>query len=194
MSSRDHNTATSDNKALMEPNVCLYGPIDDDAVKNCLKQLEEVRRSGNPLVLELTTEGGDAEGGRRIALEIRLFRQFVGGETFFIGKTVVMSAGATIMAAFPSTHRYLTEDTLVLIHERRLQKSLDLNGPIKANLQIVRSMLAQLESAEQIERAGFGELAQGSKLTGEEMYQRATENFYLTAPQALDLGLIAGVI
>jgi ATP-dependent protease ClpP protease subunit len=186
--------ALSEHGFLLEPNVRLYGPIDDDAVRDCLKQLEAVRQTDKPVVLELTTEGGDAEGGRRMALEIRLFRKFTGRETFFLGKTVVMSAGATIMASFPNTHRYLTEDTVLLIHERRLTKSLDLNGPIKGNIQIVREMLSQLETAEQIEREGFAEFAAGSKLSADEMYKRATENCYLTAKQALDLGLIAGVI
>jgi ATP-dependent protease ClpP protease subunit len=186
--------ARSEHRFLLEPNVRLYGPIDDAAVRDCLKQLESARQSDKPLVFELTTEGGDAEGGRRIALEIRLFRKFHDRETFFIGKTVVMSAGATIMAAFPRTHRYLTEDTVLLIHERRMQKSLELNGPIKGNIQIVREMLAQLETAEQIEWDGFAEFAEGSQLTPQEMYKRATENCYLTAREALDLELIAGVI
>lgn len=176
------------------PNVSLYGPIDDAAVKETLKQIEAVRNGDQPLVFELTTEGGDAEGGRRIALEIRLLRTLAKREVFFLGKTVVMSAGATIMGAVPNTHRYLTADTVLLIHERRLQKTLDLNGPIKANLQIVREMLAQLETAEKIERQGFEEIAAGSKLSADDLYRRATENCYLTAREALDLGLVAGVI
>jgi ATP-dependent protease ClpP protease subunit len=187
-------SAPGDTGFLMQPNVRLYGPIDDAAVKDFLTQINAVRATDEPVVLELTTEGGDAEGGRRIALEIRLFRKFTGRQTFFIGKTVVMSAGATIMAAFPNTHRYVTEDTVLLIHERRMQKSLDLNGPVKGNIQIVREMLAQLETAERIEYDGFAEFAAGSKLSSDEMYKRATENCYLTARQALDLGLIAGVI
>jgi hypothetical protein len=53
------------------------------------------------VVLELTTEGGDADGARRMALEIRLCREWHNRDTYFVGKTVVMSAGITIMAAFP---------------------------------------------------------------------------------------------
>ena len=55
-------------------------------------------------------------------------------------------------------------------------------------------MLAQLETAERIERAGFAEFAQGSRIGLEELYERATTNCYLTAQEALDLDLIAGVI
>jgi ATP-dependent protease ClpP protease subunit len=123
-----------------------------------------------------------------------LLRKKLKREPFFLGKTVVMSAGVTIMGAFPNTHRHLTEDTVLLIHERRLQKTLELNGPIKANIQIVREMMAQLESAERIERIGFEEIAAGSRLSADDLYRRATENCYLTAREALDLGLIAGVI
>jgi ATP-dependent protease ClpP protease subunit len=178
---------------LLEPNVRIYGPIDHQTVRDFLAQIERVSKSGAPLVLELTTEGGDADAARRLALELRLFRKRQ-QEIYFVGKTVVMSAGATIMAAFPRQHRYLAEDAVLLIHERRLQKSLDLNGPIHADLQIVREMLAQLEMAQKLEKDGFAELAHGSKITGEELYERATTNLYLTARQALELELIRDVI
>src|ERR1700712_3785139 len=86
---------------LKEPNVRLFGPIGDQSVQDVLGQIRTVLQTDAPVVLELTTEGGDAEGGRRIALEIRLCRKWFGRDTFFVGKTVVMSAGVTIMAAFP---------------------------------------------------------------------------------------------
>ena len=55
-------------------------------------------------------------------------------------------------------------------------------------------MLAQLETAEKIERAGFAEFAEGSKLTQQDMYKKAIENCYLTAREALELDLIAAII
>jgi ATP-dependent protease ClpP protease subunit len=188
-----HGAGADHQSFLFEPNVRIYGPIDHDIARDFFAQIEQVSKSGAPLVLELTTEGGDADAARRIALELRLFRKRQ-QEIYFVGKTVVMSAGATIMAAFPRQHRYLTEDAVLLIHERRLQKSLDLNGPVRADLQIVREMLAQLEMAAKLEKDGFAELAHGSKLTGEQLYERAKTNLYLTARQALELELIRDVI
>jgi ATP-dependent protease ClpP protease subunit len=154
---------------LQQPNVRLYGPIDRDSVLDCLEQLRGVLRSDKPVVFELTTEGGDAEGARRIALEVRLLRQWHGRETFFVGKTAVMSAGVTIMAAFANRDRFLTADTVLLVHERRLQKTLELNGPVRADLQKVRELLSQLEFAQRIERDGFAEFAAGSRLDVEEL-------------------------
>ena len=186
---------TSDRRELLRsPNVQLYGPIGDQSVRDVLQQIQSVLKGQDPLVVEMTTEGGDAEGGRRIALEIRLAREWHGRETIFLGKTVVMSAGVTIMAAFPRADRYLTDDTVLLIHERRIRKTLEIDGPMRANLQIVREMLAQLESAQRTEREGFAELAAGSAITAEDLTERATTNFYLTAREAFELGLVAAVV
>jgi ATP-dependent protease ClpP protease subunit len=179
---------------LLQPNVIHYGPLNDASVRDLLRQLDNVRAGSFPLVLELTTEGGDADGARRVALEIRLLQKLQKKRVLFIGKTVVMSAGVTIMAAFPPDCRFLTSDTVLLIHERRMQQTLEVNGPIKANIQIVREILAQLESAEKIERDGFAELSAGSAMTADELYERATTNCYLTAAEALELRLIARIL
>lgn len=181
-------------RLLMAPNVQLYGPIGDASVRDVLQQIHGVLKGEAPLVFEMTTEGGDAEGGRRIALEIRLARDWHGRDTVFLGKTVVMSAGVTVMAAFPRADRYLTDDTVLLIHERRIQRSLAIDGPMRADLQIAREMVAQLESAQRTEREGFAELAEGSAITAEELTRRATTNCYLTAAEAFDLGLVAAVV
>lgn len=189
------DAVTSERRDLIRsPNVKLYGPIGDTSVRDCLQQIETVLQGDKPLVFELTTEGGDAEGGRRIALEVRLARQWHGRETIFLGKTVVMSAGMVIMAAFPRENRYLTKDAVLLIHERRIQKTIELNGPMRADLQIVRETVALLESAQRTEREGFAELAAGSRMSVDELYECALTNCYLTAEQALEKGLIAAIV
>ncbi|WP_280812031.1 hypothetical protein [Mesorhizobium sp. L48C026A00] len=43
--------------------------------------------------MEINTNGGDADAARRIALEIRLFRQHSGRNAYCVGKTKVYSAG-----------------------------------------------------------------------------------------------------
>ena len=172
----------------------LYGLIDDNAVRNFLQDIDKVRGSDAPLVMELTTEGGDAEGGRRIALEVRLLREQFGKETFFMGKTVVMSAGATVMAAFPRDHRFLTRDTVLLIHERRMQKSLDLNGPLRGNIQIVREMLAQLQPPNGSNDGASVNWPRTARSVRTNFTSVPIENCYLTAEEALELELVAGLI
>ena len=181
-------------RLLSNPNARLWGPIDQQSANNLLDQIQAVRNGEGPLVLELTTNGGDADGGRRLAQEIRLMRQWHGRETYFLGKTAVMSAGVTIMAAFPKQYRYLTRDCRLLVHERRMKKTVELNGPMAANIQIVKEVLAEIEAAEAVEREGFAELVEGSNITEPELFKRAVHNYYLSAQEALDLGLIAGLI
>ncbi len=180
---------------LFNPNVRLFGPITNGSFWDFMDQFAKVRESpGQAMVLELSTEGGDAEVARRIASEIRLCREWHKRETHFVGKTYVYSAGVTIMAAVPRQNRFLTEDTMLLVHERRIDKAVQLSGPMRSNIQILREQLALVETAERLERDGFAELAAGSSISVEELYDRATRNFYLTAREAFNLQLIADII
>lgn len=181
-------------KMLIEPNIRIYGSIIDASVWYVLDRIDEIRATDKPIILELSTQGGDADAALRIALEIKLFRQLHGRETHFIGKTNVMSAGITIMAAFPKSCRTLTDDTILLIHERRMTKTIQLDGPMGANGQILREQLALVETAERVERKTFGDIAEGSTLSEEEIFERAKSNFYVTASEAKELGLVAAVI
>jgi ATP-dependent protease ClpP protease subunit len=180
---------------LHEPNVRLFGPIEKGTFWDFIDQVGKVRASPDKaVVLELTTEGGDPDIARRIALEIRLCRDWHNQETYFVGKTIVYSAGITILSAFPLARRYLTADTVLLIHERRIESEIALKGPMRSNIQILREQLAQMETAEKLENDGFSEFIEGSKFTLDQLYERAKNNLYLTAEEALNLQLITKII
>jgi ATP-dependent protease ClpP protease subunit len=179
---------------LFEPNISINGLIDDNTVSFFLGRLEIVRESGQDIIMELNTDGGDADAARRIALEIRLFRRHSGRQVYCVGKTKVYSAGVTIFAAFPKASRFVTDDAVLLVHERRMQTSIDLNGPLKSCIQIVREQLTLLETAEHLEMAGFEELVDGSSLTPDELYRRAITNCYIHADEALELGIVADIL
>jgi ATP-dependent protease ClpP protease subunit len=184
----------SDSELLYRPNISLNGRISADTLNFFLQRLQDVRASNEHLVMELNTEGGDADIARRIAMEIRLFRRHSGRDAYCVGKTNVYSAGVTIFAAFPRNRRFLTEDTVLLVHERRLDQAVQLCGPIKACIQIIREQLSMLEIAHQLEMEGFRELVEGGKLSVDELYERATSNCYLHAGEALELGLISEIL
>ncbi|RWC69570.1 MAG: peptidase S14 [Mesorhizobium sp.] len=184
----------SDAELLHRPNISLNGKISADTLTFFLRRLQDVREANEHLVMELNTEGGDADIARRIAMEIRLFRRHTGRDVYCVGKTYVYSAGVTIFAAFPRERRFLTEDAVLLVHERRLDQAVQLCGPIKASIQIIREQLNLLEAAHQLEMEGFRELVQGSKLSVEELYERATSNCYLHAEEALGLGLVGEIL
>ena len=52
----------------------------------------------------------------------------------FVGKTAVYSAGCTFMAGFPRADRYLTADTVLLIHCRQASETISFDGPIRAHI------------------------------------------------------------
>lgn len=176
----------------LHPDVRLLGSIDDAMVQRFLDQ-SGASQGDKPLVLELSTMGGDAESARRLAEEIVLLRQ--AREVFFLGKTYVYSAGITVMAAIPSTHRFLTPDTILLVHERRMERTVQLTGALRSAIAVARDLLAELEIGQVLERRGFEQLAAGSKLSADELLQRVLDkDWYLTAEEALELELIGGIV
>jgi ATP-dependent protease ClpP protease subunit len=179
---------------LFRPNISLNGAITEASLPFFLDRLENVRSAGEDLILELNTLGGDADTASRIALEVTLFLRHSGRRGFCVGKTVVYSAGVTILAAFPRACRFLTDDAVLLVHERRLEKSLELKGPIKACLQIVKEQMHMLETAKSQELRGFCALIEGSALGIDDLYEQATKNCYIPASKALELGLIAEIL
>jgi ATP-dependent Clp protease, protease subunit len=183
----------SDAPHLLKPQVRLYGSVDDDMLRDFLRQMEEAP-TDTPTVVEVMTFGGDADVGRRLALEIRLAQKHFGRVLYFLGKTVVYSAGVTLMAAFPRTSRYLTRDTVLLIHGRRMDKQVHLTGPLAASIQIARETLAQLEIGLQLEKEGFADLIAGSDITEHEICRLAQTNWYVTAEEALSRKLVAGLL
>ena len=139
--------------ALLQPQVRLWGDVNDDMLGSFHAQIGTAVGAG-PLVIELTTNGGDAEMGRRLAMEIRLLHERLGRRIVFLGATAVYSAGVSIMAAFPRTDRVLTADAVLLIHRRRLSETVDLHGSLSVCEQKARELLTQIK-----DRTGAG--AQG---------------------------------
>lgn len=182
-------------RLLFEPNIRINDPIDNKVLADFLGELAEVRSSGQHLVMELNTIGGDPDISRRIAHEVRLFAAHSGRSAVCVGKTYVYSAGINILAGFRKSCRYLTEDAILLVHERQLENvSLSLSGPLASAIQIVQEELSLLETSRKLENEGFAELVEGSRLTVEELRKCIRANCYMTAQQFLDHGLVEKIL
>jgi ATP-dependent protease ClpP protease subunit len=179
----------------LDPDIRLYGDVDKAMLDHFLSQLQTALQGEGPLLLELTTLGGDADFGRRMAQEVRLCREQRGRDLWFIGKATVYSAGVTIMSAFPPDRRILTRDTVILIHERKMKKTLKLEGAMRASRAIVMDALAEIDAAQAVERMGFEHLVEGTGLSIDTLMTKVmTQNWYLTADEALGHGLVGGVL
>lgn len=182
------------NGVLASRRVSLLGEINQQLVETFLGRLGDLADEDGDIAIEVTTPGGDAEMARRIVLEIDLLRAGRRGRVLFLGKTMVYSAGTTIMSAFPRADRYLASDAMLMIHCRQLEKTLEIDGPIRASLPKVESLCRQIEAGIAIEEESFRRLVEGSAVTLEELDARALYNWYLPAAEALRLGLVSAVL
>lgn len=178
---------------LAVPHVQLHGPVDEAMYANFKGQVANAPADG-PLVVSLTTLGGDPEMARAMGDDVRLLRDYTGRETLFVGKVAVYSAGATFMAAFPADKRFLTRGTRIMIHERLMVSTVQLNGPLGSLSATLRAKLNEIEDSIRIQDEGFAALVEGSRVTMDQLRERAPSNWYIGAEEARDLGLVLDVI
>lgn len=179
---------------LARATIRLSGSVGHPMVASFFDQLLPVLEVEGAILVELFTDGGDAEIGRRLAQEVRLLRQQHRRDMWFLGKTLVASAGVTIMAAFSRDRRWLTSDAALLIHGRRMTKDLHLEGPLGSCRRVLEEMIADIDHGLRLEERGFAELIEGSNVDAEEITRRAYGGWYLSADEALNRGLVAGLV
>lgn len=176
------------------PDVELFGSLTDQSASQFLRDLRSVPDGSGPLLISVTTPGGEAEMARRIVLELQRLRARTGRRLVFVGKTECYSAGMTIMSAFPVADRYLTHDCRLLIHSRQLEKTLSISGPIRESLAQIEALASQIRAGTQLEEEDFTRLIAGSDIPMEEVMQKAPTNWYLSAQEALERKLVAAIV
>jgi ATP-dependent protease ClpP protease subunit len=178
---------------LAAPHIRLSGTVDQFMYQNFRDQLAACPEQGM-LVVAITTLGGDPEMARAMGDDIRLLREFHGRDILFLGKVAVYSAGATFMSAFPVEHRFLTRHTRLMVHERIINSTITLSGPLRMQVASLKAKLHEIEHSILIEEEGFRDLVAGSKVDFAEVQDRAPSNWYIEAEEARELGLVLDVI
>ena len=180
---------------ILQAQISLMGEVTEDMAASLADQLAKLDEGDDPIVLEITTLGGDAEFARRMVLEVDLARERLKPRRLvFLGKTVVYSAGVTLMSAFPREDRFVTPDATLLIHCRQLDKTVEISGPMRSSLSQIRSLSHQMELGLEREEENFRRLIEGSDVEMDELLEKALCNWYVPAAEALERGLIAGIV
>ncbi len=187
------STNVNDYPLLARPHVHLAGPVDHDMYESFRTQMANAPADG-PLVISISTLGGDPEVARAMGDDIRLLRDYTGREAIFLGKVAVYSAGATFMAAFPNDKRFLTKGTRLMLHERLMSSTVELSGPLKTLSYTLKAKLHEIEHSILIEEEGFRDLVAGSEVPFEELVEKAPSNWYIEADEAKARGLVLDVI
>src|ERR1700761_8490459 len=176
------------------PAILLAGSVDYDMYNHFRSQLDECRMEGL-VVTELSTLGGDPEVARMMGEDIRFHSENSANCRFvFLGKAAIYSAGTTFMSFFAVENRYLTQGTRLMIHERKLDKQLQISGPLTTCVATVTALLHEIEASIAIQNEGFENLVRGSKVTMDDVLSRAPGNWYIEANEAKALGLVAKVL
>jgi ATP-dependent protease ClpP protease subunit len=176
------------------PRILLAGPVDYGMYAAFRDQLSKAPDTGL-IVVELSTLGGDPEVARMMGEDVRFHSELQPQRRFvFLGKAAIYSAGATFMSFFALPNRYLTRGTRLMIHERKMNTNLAVNGPLTSCVASVKALLHEIEHSIAIQNEGFANLVHGTQVTMEEVLQRAPNNWYIEAQEAKALGLIRGVI
>ena len=176
------------------PRIRLAGEVDYGMYNSFRDQLDAAPRDGL-VVVELSTLGGDPEVARMMGEDIRFQSEIAPQRRLaFLGKAAIYSAGATFMSFFAIPNRYLTRGARLMIHERKLNKTLEVNGPLTSCIASVKALLHEIEHSIAIQNEGFENLVRGSSVTMDEVLRRAPDNWYLEAQEAKALGLIREVI
>ena len=176
------------------PAVLLSGPVDYEMYAEFREQFDRAPASGL-VVVELSTLGGDPEVARMMGEDIRYHSDLDPGRRIvFLGKAAIYSAGTTFMSFFARPNRYLTRGTRLMVHERRLVKTLKINGPLSTCVADVKATLSEIEGSIAIQNEGFQNLVLGSEVTLAQVIERAPTNWYIEAQEAKALRLIEDVV
>ena len=190
----DHLRSDDLPPALYQPHVRLVGVVDYPMVRDFLSRMDGLPADVPEIAIEVTTPGGDADLARRLAQAVHEARERLGARLLFLGVSQVHSAGVSFMAAFPREDRFLTRDTILLIHGRRLERTIELSGPVRGTLAHLRSLTSQVELGIELEEEGFEQLIRGSDIEFDEIVHHSRFNWYLRAEEALERGLVAGLV
>ncbi|MDX3899992.1 MAG: peptidase S14 [Sphingobium sp.] len=176
------------------PAIMLSGNVDHGMYLHFKNMLSSAPQQGL-VVVEISTLGGDPEIARMMGEDIRFHSDlYPDRRLVFLGKTAVYSAGATFMGFFATENRYLARGTRLMIHERLITKTIQLAGPLSTCIASLKAALNEIEASIAIQNEGFANIIMGSQVTMDEVLQRAPENWYLEANEAVALGLATAVL
>lgn len=178
--------------ALATPHIRLLGPVDAGMYASFRSVMDNPPDAD--LVVWLTTLGGDPEVARAMGEDIRLHCARSGRTALFLGKVAVYSAGATFMSYFRRENRFLTHGTRLLLHERQLQTTITLSGPLRSCVARLKAVLNEIEESIRIEDEGFANIVDQSDITLDRLRACAPENWYIEAVEAKALGLVLDLI
>lgn len=167
-------------KLFEERTILIYGEINQDLAREVTSQLLLLAAMGDePIKIFINSQGGHVEAGDTIHDMI----QFVKPEVIVIGTGWVASAGITIYLAAEAKNRYSLPNTRYMIH----QPAGGVQGQ-GTEIQIEAKEIVRMR--ERVNRL----IAEATGQTYEKVSQDTDRNFWMSASEAKDYGMVATII
>lgn len=167
-------------KLFEERTILIYGEINQDLAREVTSQLLLLAAmSDEPIKIFINSQGGHVEAGDTIHDMI----QFVKPEVIVIGTGWVASAGITIYLAAEAENRYSLPNTRYMIHQPA--------GGVRGQgteIQIEAKEIVRMR--ERVNRL----IAEATGQTYEKVSQDTDRNFWMSASEAKDYGMVANII
>lgn len=167
-------------KLLKQRTILIYGEINQDLAKSVTEQLLYLSAvSDDPITMFISSQGGHVESGDTIHDVIR----FIKPKVKMIGTGWVASAGITIYLAADKKDRYSLPNTRYMIHQPA--------GGVQG-----QSTEIQIEAKEILRmRKRVNKLiAKATGQTLEQIEKDTDRNFWLSAEEAKDYGIVGKII
>lgn len=160
--------------------VMINGEITQELVGNISSQLIALSSiSNDPITLFIHSQGGHVESGDSIHDIIR----FIDAKVRIVGNGWVASAGALIYVAVPREDRYCLPNTRFLLHQP--------SGGVRGS---GSDIAIEAEEIVKMRRRLNEIFAEGTGQPLEKIEENTQRNFWLTAKQAKDYGLVGSII
>lgn len=167
-------------KLLKQRTILIYGEINQDLAKSVTEQFLYLSAvSDDPITMFINSQGGHVESGDTIHDVIR----FIKPKVKMIGTGWVASAGITIYLAADKKDRYSLPNTRYMIHQPA--------GGVQG-----QSTEIQIEAKEILRmRKRVNKLiAKATGQTLEQIEKDTDRNFWLSAEEAKDYGIVGKIV
>jgi len=166
--------------AIKARKVFITGVVDERMAKDVVQQLHILSSiNEDPIYVFINSPGGHVESGDMIFDAIR----FISAPVVMIGSGSVASAGALIYASAKKENRYSLPNTRFLLH----QPSGGIQGPA-SNIEIYMHEIVKMKK--RLDNI----FAQATGQTAEKISADTERDFWLSAEEARDYGLVNKII
>lgn len=172
-----------DDEMLLSRNIFLIEPVTAQSSADLIKQLMYLENSqdNEPITLYINSPGGDVSSGLAVYDYIKTMQSPV--NTVCIG--MAASMGAILFLSGQT--RSMLENSQVMIHDPSFAKNI-LSGSKPLEIQ------KQLDKLIDVRKTLVDIIVENSNMNEEEVYNKTKEDTYLTASEAMKLGIATEII